>query len=169
MGFGGAGMLAALLFFRGTDSDKVPSPQVASTPTEPPPPTVTAPGVPTPGPPAPSPTTPIAQPIAVVPTEVPVRSPPTRRDRTRTPKTPGPTPTPSAGTATGEGFLNINCLPYCRIYIDGVDTGRDSPAIGLKLSPGKHRLKLVNPPTQMEREVEVVIETDKTLRRVIEF
>jgi hypothetical protein len=48
-------------------------------------------------------------------------------------------------------------VPYCHVYLDGKDTGQDSPAIAMKVKAGPHKLKVVNPPSGMEREVRVQV------------
>lgn len=74
-------------------------------------------------------------------------------------------PTPAASTGT----LDVNCLPWCRVYIDGRDTKLDSPAKGIVLPVGLHRLRLVNPPSGVAREVLVEVSAGATVRRVIRF
>ncbi|MDF1565998.1 MAG: protein kinase [Deltaproteobacteria bacterium] len=71
--------------------------------------------------------------------------------------------------APATGRLDVNCKPFCRIHIDGEDTGKISPALGLVLPEGDHLLKLVNPPTQLTREKKVRIEAGKTARVTITF
>ena len=67
------------------------------------------------------------------------------------------------------GLLDVNCVPWCQIFLDGKDTGRISPALGIALSAGKHRLRVVNTPTGVEREKEIVIRAGATTREVVKF
>jgi eukaryotic-like serine/threonine-protein kinase len=76
-------------------------------------------------------------------------------------KPPEPKPT--------KGLLDVNCVPWCQIYLDGKDTGRTSPAIGISVGAGKHRLRVVNTPTGVEQEKDVVIRAGATTREVVKF
>jgi hypothetical protein len=67
------------------------------------------------------------------------------------------------------GTLDVNCVPWCQIFIDGKDTGKQSPQMGMSLSAGKHHLKLVNPPTGIEREEEVVIRAGGSTQKIVKF
>jgi len=67
------------------------------------------------------------------------------------------------------GQLDVNCVPWCRIFIDGKDTGKVSPALGITLPAGKHRLRVVNTPTGVEQEKEIVIRAGATTREVVKF
>ncbi|RMG19476.1 MAG: PEGA domain-containing protein [Deltaproteobacteria bacterium] len=69
----------------------------------------------------------------------------------------------------GIGTLKVNCIPWCKIYIDGKDTGRRSPALDLKVPAGKHRLKVVHPPNGMERFRDVEVRAGEATLAVIEF
>ncbi len=68
-----------------------------------------------------------------------------------------------------KGLLDVNCVPWCSIFIDGKDSGRTSPAMGISLSAGKHHLKLVNPPTGVERDEDVVIHGGETSKKIVKF
>ncbi len=69
----------------------------------------------------------------------------------------------------GHGTLAVSCTPWCRIYIDGRDSGRNSPATDIRLSAGKHRLRLVNPPTGKAKEIEVVVRKNQTTRKLVQL
>ena len=74
---------------------------------------------------------------------------------------PAPAPAPAAGARTAAvapwGTLTVNCVPYCHVYLDGKDTGLDSPAVAMKVKAGPHKLKVINPPSGMERELNVLV------------
>ena len=78
---------------------------------------------------------------------------------------PGPKPEPRPT----RGLLDVNCVPWCRIFLDGKDTGKISPALGISLSVGKHRLRVVNTPTGIEQEKEITIRAGATTREVVKF
>lgn len=67
------------------------------------------------------------------------------------------------------GRLDVNCVPWCRVYIDGKDMKLHSPAKGLVLSVGLHKVRLVNPPSQVARELAVQVTAGATERRVVRF
>ncbi|MGC4118598.1 MAG: hypothetical protein QM765_29380 [Myxococcales bacterium] len=131
----------------------------------PPPPTPPAP----PADPAPEPEpapTPARAPLAKQP--VPAERRPAARPAPA-PKVAAAEPSAPKAAAKGVGLLNVNCNPWCHIYVDGADTGRDSPAAGIQLPAGKHKLRVVNPPTAVEQEREVEIVADQTTKMVVRF
>lgn len=71
--------------------------------------------------------------------------------------------------AVKTGRLDVNCVPWCRIYLDDKDTTRVSPAIGIVVLAGKHRLRVVNTPTGIEQEKEIVIRAGATTKEVVKF
>ena len=78
-------------------------------------------------------------------------------------------PVKPAEPKPSRGLLDVNCVPWCQIYLDGKDTGRTSPAIGIAVAAGKHRLRVVNTPTGVEQEKDVVIRAGSTTREVVKF
>lgn len=115
----------------------------------------------------------------------PARAAPERTPRDEPPRRPGGklAPTPASQRRTGSpsaaaaplssrqptGVLQVNCIPWCRIYVDGADTGRNSPARDLELPAGPHRLRLVNPPTGAAQEREVDIAADTKTQVIVRF
>ena len=75
---------------------------------------------------------------------------------------------PGAKPAPEPGFLDVNCVPWCRIYVDDKDAV-DSPVQGMKLAAGVHRMRVVNPPSGMSREREVTVKANETVKEVIRF
>ena len=59
---------------------------------------------------------------------------------------PNPTPAPVAVIRpTGRGRVSIKFSKpyYARVWVDGIDTGRSTPVMGLEVPAGKHRIELV--------------------------
>jgi hypothetical protein len=81
----------------------------------------------------------------------------------RTP-TAAPTAAPAHGHG-GTGTLSVKCDPWCEIYVDGKDTHRRSPAEDIALPAGSHALRLVNPPTTLQKHAHVVIKSGENLSR----
>ncbi|MHB8420156.1 MAG: protein kinase domain-containing protein [Myxococcales bacterium] len=86
------------------------------------------------------------------------------------------TPPPSAADpprrkarAGGFGLLSVNCIPWCRIYVDGQDTGKNSPATAIRLKSGAHKLRVVNPPTGRAQEKAIRIAAGRSKLETIEF
>jgi hypothetical protein len=79
------------------------------------------------------------------------------------------TTTALVGKPHGYGTLSVRCVPWCHIYVDGLDTEQNSPVSGLKLSAGRHELRVVNPPSGRTRDIEVDIEGGTNLTQRIEF
>ncbi len=69
----------------------------------------------------------------------------------------------------GYGTLAVNCLPWCHIYVDGIDTGRNSPVSGMRISAGRHELKVVNPPSGRTREMDIEVEVGGNTVKSLEF
>lgn len=99
---------------------------------------------------------------------------------TRTPHrrhTPSPTKTSAAPTPTaaavgaGIGVLNLRSEPtWGYIYVDGTKVqGKETPAFNLRLTAGKHTIRVVNPVQKMEGRTTVTIRKDKTLSRIVQL
>jgi eukaryotic-like serine/threonine-protein kinase len=75
-----------------------------------------------------------------------------------------------AATSGGaeQGALSINSRPWSQVTIDGKLVG-NTPQIGVQLSAGRHKVKLVNPELDMTRGFSVDIEAGKTTTKTVEF
>lgn len=60
------------------------------------------------------------------------------------------------------GFLHIDSVPTARVWVDGVDTGRDVPLRRIPLRPGEHKVTFVAPEMGLERSYTVKIMADIT-------
>ena len=60
------------------------------------------------------------------------------------------------------GSLNVQSRPAARVYIDGDDTGRYTPLIGVELPAGSHRIRLVNEEFGFDRSYRVRIQPGRT-------
>jgi hypothetical protein len=69
----------------------------------------------------------------------------------------------------GYGTLSVGCVPWCHIYVDGLDTGRNSPVSGMKLTAGRHELRVVNPPSGRTRDIDIDVESGVNSVQRIEF
>jgi len=56
------------------------------------------------------------------------------------------------------GLLDVNTTPPTKIYIDGRYSGFHSPVKGIKLKPGSHEIKLINPEKNVHNINKVNIE-----------
>lgn len=70
--------------------------------------------------------------------------------------------------ADNEGELLLSTLPWSRVFIDGVDTGRDTPVRSLRVPAGPHTIGLRTPDGVMH-DVEVVVEPGKVVRIIRRF
>jgi hypothetical protein len=52
---------------------------------------------------------------------------------------------PAAAVDKDHGYLQITSTPTAKVWIDGADTGRQTPIAGpaLKLTPGRHKVTFV--------------------------
>jgi hypothetical protein len=66
-----------------------------------------------------------------------------------------PAPAPAYGT------LEVACLPWCEITIDGKATGKTSPLRGYRIKAGKHKVEVLNPPSGAKASRKVVIKKGK--------
>lgn len=82
---------------------------------------------------------------------------------------PSPSPRPSATSMapSPDGSLSVNCVPWCKIYIDGRDTERTSPALMIPLPGGIHSVRVVHPPSGLEATREVVVGSDENTKLIV--
>jgi hypothetical protein len=64
------------------------------------------------------------------------------------------------------GFLHLNSVPWAKIYIDGRPRG-ETPIQGLRLAPGLHQVRLVNPARGLSHTGTVRIRSGQTSSEVI--
>lgn len=75
-------------------------------------------------------------------------------------------PAPAArGGAAGQGTLQIQTLPWARVFIDGRDTGRNTPVRELRVPAGSHRIGLRTADGRMT-ELTVQVPANETVRIV---
>ncbi len=68
----------------------------------------------------------------------------------------GPMPFKNAFFDAGAfGFLNITAVPVSRLFVDGRDTGLDTPVYGYELPKGSHVLRLVGEAGEREHTVKI--------------
>jgi hypothetical protein len=67
-----------------------------------------------------------------------------------------------------KGTVEINCVPWCQISVDGKDTGKVSPTT-LSLSVGSHTLFLANPPAGLAKKLTVKVNLGQTVRQVVKL
>ncbi len=99
----------------------------------------------------------------------PVRpAPPEREPSPREPRVTGPAesnPPPDAA----QGKLSIGAKPPCAIFIDGKDTGRMTPAIGLEVKPGTVTVLLVNGEFGIKEKFTVTVKAGETTKIIKDF
>jgi serine/threonine-protein kinase len=64
------------------------------------------------------------------------------------------------------GTLEINCQPWCQIFIDGRDTGKTSPA-RLTVAAGPHALLLSNAPAGLTTRLTVTVGENAVVKKVV--
>jgi serine/threonine protein kinase len=75
--------------------------------------------------------------------------------------------TPAAGK--GQGTLLLGSKPPCDIYIDGKDTGLQTPQRDIKLSAGKHKITLVNNEFGIKETFSVEIKADAVEKQIKDY
>ena len=75
----------------------------------------------------------------------------------------------SPAVAKGSGTLLLGSKPPCDIYIDGKDTGMQTPQRDIKLSAGKHRITLVNNEFGIKETFTVDIKADEVAKQIKDY
>lgn len=76
---------------------------------------------------------------------------------------------PEPKAAERYGWLSLNSIPSARVHVDGEDTRKSTPASRLRLTAGRHTVKLVNSKLALSREFDVVIRGGETHTRRVDF
>ena len=66
----------------------------------------------------------------------------------------------------GQGLLQVNSRPWARVLLDGRFVGH-TPQLGLRVSPGKHHILLVNEQMDMHKAFDVTVPAGETVSRVV--
>jgi serine/threonine protein kinase len=69
----------------------------------------------------------------------------------------------------GTGLLDVACVPWCRVFIDGTDVGRTSPIVGLTIEAGRHVVRMDHPPSGKHQEAVVQVAPGERVRQRAEF
>jgi eukaryotic-like serine/threonine-protein kinase len=91
----------------------------------------------------------------------------TKVDPPKEPKEPKVEPTPAS--AKGQGTLLLGSKPPCDIYIDGKDTGMQTPQRDIKLTSGKHKITLVNNEFGIKETFAVDIKADTIEKQIKDY
>ncbi len=75
----------------------------------------------------------------------------------------------AAAVAQAPGKLDVSCIPWCRVYVDGKELGEPSPIVGLPIAAGRHTLKMVHPATGRSKEVELTVAPGQPVRESASF
>jgi hypothetical protein len=76
---------------------------------------------------------------------------------------------PSDDAATGNGTLAIASKPPCEITIDGKSTGLVTPQRSISLSPGAHKILLVNQEQKIKKQFAVAITANQATKVIKDF
>lgn len=85
-----------------------------------------------------------------------------------TPREEEPAPATGRPARGGSGTLVIQTLPWARVFVDGRDTGRNTPVRELSVPAGTHRLGLRTHDGTMHEE-SITVVAGETLRIVRQF
>ncbi len=66
-------------------------------------------------------------------------------------------------SSAARGWLTVSSVPWARVFLDGRDTGRNTPVVALPLAPGSHDLELRSGAGATLRRT-IVIRAGETLR-----
>ena len=84
------------------------------------------------------------------------------------PSAPAPSAPPRA-VGSRLGILQLSCVPGCRVFIDGQDTGQDSPTDDMFLTEGRHHVRVVSHSTGKSKRIEVRIRPGHPVVRNVEL
>jgi len=109
----------------------------------------------------------------VVATPTPVQTPPVATTKppvaTPDPVVSTPTPKPPVAVAQEDGVLSLGSKPPCQIFIDGRNTGLMTPQREIKLSPGPHKITLLNNEIGFRDTFTVNITAGQTTRQIKDY
>lgn len=75
-------------------------------------------------------------------------------------------PKANVSSASGTGVLRINSRPWSTVTVDGKRVG-NTPLLNLKLSAGRHTVKLVNSQMGLSKTIKVTIKSGETTTQVL--
>ena len=70
-----------------------------------------------------------------------------------------------AAPSGAPGLLRINSRPWSQVTLDGAAVGH-TPLIDLRVAPGSHSLRLVNPEFGLSKSIQVKVAAGETVTRV---
>jgi hypothetical protein len=73
-----------------------------------------------------------------------------------------------AHAALAPGSLTVASQPWARLFVDGADSGLNTPVLAVPLAPGRHQLELVTDDGQRYRTV-VQVHPGERLRLAHDF
>ncbi|MCG8421485.1 MAG: protein kinase [Proteobacteria bacterium] len=74
-----------------------------------------------------------------------------------------------AAAGAPPGILILSSKPRCQIYVDGQDTGKWTPQLQLKLSPGPHRITLINNDHGIKESFRVTIKSGERSTHIKDY
>ncbi len=86
-------------------------------------------------------------------------------------KTAGPTESDhaEARTAAAECRLTVGSYPWSDLWIDGANTGQQTPVVGLPVTCGPHRLEFKRPDLKVDQEERVTVSEGREFKREYEL
>jgi serine/threonine-protein kinase len=73
---------------------------------------------------------------------------------------------PAAGANGRTGTLRVNSRPWAQVIVDGRLMG-NTPQPGLQLSPGNHKVQLVNQPMGLSKQFTINIKAGQLITKVM--
>ncbi len=102
---------------------------------------------------------------AEAPKKVETEAPKVEAPKTETKKVVDPFET----TPKVDGLLMVSSKPPCEILVDGVATGLTTPQRAIKLTPGVHKITLVNTAEKIKKTVSVTVTADQPTKVIENF
>jgi hypothetical protein len=79
------------------------------------------------------------------------------------------TDAPEARTVAAECRLTVGSYPWSDLWIDGANTGQQTPVVGLPVTCGPHRLEFKRRDLKVDQEENVTVNEGRELKREYEL
>jgi hypothetical protein len=76
---------------------------------------------------------------------------------------------PEARTAATECRMTVGSYPWADLWIDGANTGQQTPVVGLPVTCGPHRLELKRRDLKVDQEEKVTVNEGREFKREYEL
>jgi hypothetical protein len=80
-----------------------------------------------------------------------------------------PAAPPRAATAGGACQITVGTYPWSELWVDGADTGQQTPVVGMTITCGPHRLEFKRRDLKIDQIENVTVTDGREFRRQYEL